>query len=749
MCMRCHSILSGEPYVPRASTTIPRDQDAYGNDGGNAYLTTTTAASTSSSTTSLTPSPVPPLDDPASYARHLESELHSRTRLLASTEASLLRVKTTTKKALSEFQMLQAMYTRESMLRKQAEFTVESLKSELERSMKRWNEAKMAEMNVERLKSECTALGERKKALEEAMRDFTDKAVSSPQIESPESENMEHAKEILQHEISRLQEQRVLLHEETAQLEQAVEELRGKRTRLLEETETLEQKHKQITDALISSATIEVECPAEFTSINELATTLGEEEVNELMNSDPTLDLNGTSRPPLPSPRDRKHGLKVLRRASKADAEQLPVSDSSAVAKKGWKKEMKAGFKAGATKVKKVTATATRKVVDRTREGKEVKEGKEKDKGKEREGKVKEAKERDKYDKEKDEGHSHTLGRFKLGGKKGVSKSAHHNSIDNLTDNPSSDNSSNMPAFGVELEELYQREGVPEILRVCTQAVEARALDFEGIYRKSGPLTQTNHLMRLFNAHHIHTLNPPLDSPESEIDIMAVTSVLKQWFRELPTPLLGGEEYDALLLSLRDSPVDDQDRIEKLKIVVQALPESHRETLAHLMRHLKKISDASADNYMTPANLGVVFGPSLVRGRETAMDMMKTGYKNGLVEGLVKFAMEVFGEEVRSPSRATTTNAHRHIVGSLPDLATMHPAGPRKMSSQRSSRGSTSRASYAKSLPALPRDEIVLPDSVVRQEPDAEHVGRSDESLKATLRSEDEEEDPEVSVVQS
>lgn len=68
-------------------------------------------------------------------------------------------------------------------------------------------------------------------------------------------------------------------------------------------------------------------------------------------------------------------------------------------------------------------------------------------------------------------------------------------------------------------------------------------MDAEGIYRKSGPLSQVNKIIAGINKGE----EIDLTSDESDIDIMAVTSVLKQYFRELPEPLLVSDIYPELM----------------------------------------------------------------------------------------------------------------------------------------------------------------------------------------------------------
>ena len=96
--------------------------------------------------------------------------------------------------------------------------------------------------------------------------------------------------------------------------------------------------------------------------------------------------------------------------------------------------------------------------------------------------------------------------------------------------------------FGTDLSKLYAQENntVPRFVRQCVAHVEACGLDFEGIYRKSGPLTQVNKLIAIANRGE----DLVLTDDENPVDIMAVTSALKQFFRDLPESLLPSDLYN-------------------------------------------------------------------------------------------------------------------------------------------------------------------------------------------------------------
>lgn len=104
--------------------------------------------------------------------------------------------------------------------------------------------------------------------------------------------------------------------------------------------------------------------------------------------------------------------------------------------------------------------------------------------------------------------------------------------------------------FGTSLKQLLEIQGtsVPTIVVKCIAQVEQRGMDFEGIYRKSGPLTQINRIISMVNkGEEVDFGGDSGVEGGGEWDIMAVTSVLKQFFRDLPNPLMTFELYQEFM----------------------------------------------------------------------------------------------------------------------------------------------------------------------------------------------------------
>ncbi len=99
--------------------------------------------------------------------------------------------------------------------------------------------------------------------------------------------------------------------------------------------------------------------------------------------------------------------------------------------------------------------------------------------------------------------------------------------------------------FGSELVDRaeYERRQIPSVVTRCIEEVELRGMDIEGIYRKTGGSGQVKLIQEGFDKTEDYDISDP------GFDITAVTSVLKQYFRKLPTPLLTFDVYDRILES--------------------------------------------------------------------------------------------------------------------------------------------------------------------------------------------------------
>lgn len=208
-------------------------------------------------------------------------------------------------------------------------------------------------------------------------------------------------------------------------------------------------------------------------------------------------------------------------------------------------------------------------------------------------------------------------------------------------------------------------DGVPFIIKKCICEIERRALHTKGIYRVNGVKTRVEKLCQAFeNGKELVELShaPPHD----------ISNVLKLYLRQLPEPLISFRFYHELVGLAKDSLKAEAElkaasrgrpevaeneaavaaiaMASRLRELLRDLPQENRATLQYLLRHLRRIVEVEQDNKMTPGNLGIVFGPTLLRPRPTEATVSLSSlvdypHQARIVETLISHYGLVFEEE--------------------------------------------------------------------------------------------------------
>ncbi|KZN93039.1 putative Rho-type GTPase-activating protein [Penicillium chrysogenum] len=191
--------------------------------------------------------------------------------------------------------------------------------------------------------------------------------------------------------------------------------------------------------------------------------------------------------------------------------------------------------------------------------------------------------------------------------------------------------------FGTDLEARMEHEKsiIPSIVTRCIQEVELRGMDMEGIYRKSGAASVIQTIREGFERSPFD-----YDISDPDLDIHAVTSTLKQYFRKLPSPLITYEVYELVIDSAEVSPMSA--RIELMQKSLLELPRVHRDVLEFLIFHLRRVVERHEDNLMTSQNVAVVFAPTIMRPESLTREMTDVQKKNDVMKFLVENCQEVF-----------------------------------------------------------------------------------------------------------
>lgn len=102
------------------------------------------------------------------------------------------------------------------------------------------------------------------------------------------------------------------------------------------------------------------------------------------------------------------------------------------------------------------------------------------------------------------------------------------------------------------------------------------------------------------------------------------TGVLKDYLRELPSPLITKQLYQAVLDAMVKSPLkmssngcENESSDSRFTVdLLNCLPDVEKATLKMLLDHLKLVASYHEVNKMTCQNLAVCFGPVLLNQRQ-------------------------------------------------------------------------------------------------------------------------------------
>ncbi|XP_009945404.1 PREDICTED: GEM-interacting protein, partial [Leptosomus discolor] len=257
-----------------------------------------------------------------------------------------------------------------------------------------------------------------------------------------------------------------------------------------------------------------------------------------------------------------------------------------------------------------------------------------------------------------------------------------------------------VPLFGIDFAQVPRDfpEEVPFIVVKCTSEIEARALGVQGIYRISGSKARVEKLCQAFeNGRSLVELSE--HSPHD------VTGVLKHFLKELSAPVLLSQLYNDIIALAKDlqKPGEDKldcagfpsDPIQSMKDLLSRLPGSNYNTLRHLIAHLYRVAEKYEENKMSPNNLGIVFGPTLIRpgsGSDVSMScLVDSGYQAQIVEFLIQNYERVFG------------------MDDLPSSLSLGCENPSQEASTEKDEGPQSpNTAQTITLEALPRPSLIL-----------------------------------------
>ncbi|XP_017963250.1 rho GTPase-activating protein 26 isoform X1 [Drosophila navojoa] len=202
-------------------------------------------------------------------------------------------------------------------------------------------------------------------------------------------------------------------------------------------------------------------------------------------------------------------------------------------------------------------------------------------------------------------------------------------------------------------------------VRRCIQILEGRGLEDEGIYRKSGVGTKINKLLALGME---RKDNEDVFTDDKYRDLMesnTIASALKMYLRNLNEPLMTYHYHSGFIEAAKKESLNQ--RVNEVHKLVYKLPQPNFEMLDMVIRHLTEVSRKYEKNKMSVFNLGVVFGPTLLRPlEETVAAILDIKFNNIVINILIENYERIFKND---PSTGVAT-----AVNAAVSAANLHPS---------------------------------------------------------------------------
>ncbi|KAG7484430.1 hypothetical protein MATL_G00049310 [Megalops atlanticus] len=158
--------------------------------------------------------------------------------------------------------------------------------------------------------------------------------------------------------------------------------------------------------------------------------------------------------------------------------------------------------------------------------------------------------------------------------------------------------------FGVPLIVHVQRSGqpLPLSLQQALRYLRSQCLDQVGLFRKSGVKSRIQALRQMNE-------NSPDNVNYEDQSAYDVADMVKQFFRDLPEPLLTSKLGETFLHIYQYVPKDQ--RLQAVQAAIMLMSDENREVLQTLLCFLSDVTSSVEENQMTPMNIAVCLAPSL------------------------------------------------------------------------------------------------------------------------------------------
>eukprot|EP00002_Diphylleia_rotans_P036842 TRINITY_DN8170_c0_g1_i17.p1 TRINITY_DN8170_c0_g1~~TRINITY_DN8170_c0_g1_i17.p1 ORF type:complete len:410 (+),score=88.84 TRINITY_DN8170_c0_g1_i17:638-1867(+) len=157
------------------------------------------------------------------------------------------------------------------------------------------------------------------------------------------------------------------------------------------------------------------------------------------------------------------------------------------------------------------------------------------------------------------------------------------------------------------------KQSPPDVPLVITRSIEylsTKALRVEGIFRESGSKTEITAIHSAFQKGRDYDLSGTLDPH-------VVAGLFKTSLRDMSPPLFPYNMYHSFM-DVDDLPTTEE-KIVQYRTLISQLPSQNMPCIRRVMKFLRLVSQNSEFNKMSANNIGIVFGPTLLRPSANAV----------------------------------------------------------------------------------------------------------------------------------
>lgn len=192
---------------------------------------------------------------------------------------------------------------------------------------------------------------------------------------------------------------------------------------------------------------------------------------------------------------------------------------------------------------------------------------------------------------------------------------------------------------------IRDKARAPLVLSLMYDAIEKIGLNDVGIYRISTSISELSALRHKIDS------SSSVDFDSGTIDVHAITSCVKMFFRELPDAIFTDEVMKELIHLKKENDLNKAASENStfnampFSLALRKLPKYNYYTLKALIGHLHRVSNKSDQNRMNASNLATVIGPALTEANSAEAIVSSFGFINFIMEKLITNWEGVFNDE--------------------------------------------------------------------------------------------------------